>query len=260
MLRPDSGAKHWAPLAFGVSMKAVILSAGQGSRLLPLTDGRPKCLLPLGDKSLIEWQIWALTQGGVDEIAVVLGYHAEDVAALLKKQAGPKLKIRTIFNPFYKLADNLASCWLARHEMGGDFLILNGDTVIEPAILARLLASPKAPITVTIDKKETYDSDDMKVHLKGTRLVEIGKTLPPERSDGESIGLLLFRGEGPKLFTEALEAIMRLPEGLKWFYLRAIGEIASRHRVETCSIEGLRWGEVDFPADLERVGAMVAEF
>jgi choline kinase len=53
---------------------------------------------------------------------------------------------------------------------------------------------------------------------------------------------------------------MRTPEGLKWWYLRAIGQIAQKHKVETCSIEGLRWGEVDFPADLERVAALVADF
>jgi L-glutamine-phosphate cytidylyltransferase len=223
-------------------MKAVILSAGQGSRLLPLTEGRPKCLLPLGDKTLIEWQIWALTQGGVDEIAVVVGYHAPDVVALLKKLESPKLKIRTIYNPFYKLADNLASCWMARHEMNTDFVILNGDTVIEPKIFQKLIASPAAPITVTIDKKESYDSDDMKVHLKGTRLLEIGKTLPAERTNGESIGML------------------HTPEGVKWWYLRAIGQIAEHHQVETCNIEGSLWGEVDFPADHERVSQLVTEF
>ena len=246
-------------------MKAVILSAGQGSRLLPLTEGRPKCLLPLGnkgegDKTLIEWQIWALTQGGVDDIAVVVGYHAEDVVTLLKKLESPKLRIRTVYNPFYKLADNLASCWMAREEMRGDFVILNGDTVIEPKIFQALRASPAAPITVTIDKKESYDSDDMKVHLKGTRLLDIGKTLTPDRTDGESIGMLMFRGDGPKLFTDTLEALMHTPEGLKWWYLRAIGQIAQNHQVETCNIEGSRWGEVDFPADHERVSQLVTEF
>lgn len=245
-------------------MKAIILSAGQGSRLLPLTEGRPKCLLPLGDKptekTLIEWQIWALTQGGVNEIAVVVGYHAPDVIALLKKLEGPKLKIRTVFNPFFKLADNLASCWLARHEMDQDFVILNGDTVIEPDIFKKLLVSPSAPITVTIDKKESYDADDMKVHLKGTRLLDIGKTLAADRTNGESIGMLLFRGTGPKLFTDTLDRLMHTPEGLKWWYLRAIGQIAEHHQVETCNIEGSNWGEVDFPADLENVSAMVADW
>ena len=95
-------------------MRAVILSAGQGSRLLPLTEGRPKCLLPLGPRTLLEWQIWALTQNGIDDIAVVTGYHAPDVASLLNNLAGANLSIRTVYNPFFKLADNLASCWMAR--------------------------------------------------------------------------------------------------------------------------------------------------
>jgi len=233
-------------------MKAVILSAGQGSRLLPLTEGRPKCLLPLGPRTLIEWQVWALAQNGVDDIAVVTGYHAPDVEAQLNKLAHANLAIRTVYNPFFKLADNLASCWMARAEMDRDFIILNGDTVIEPECVKRLLASPDAPITVTVDVKETgYDADDMKVHRKGTRLQEIGKHLPPERSNAESIGMLYFRGEGPKLFTDTLEAMMHTPEGLKWWYLKVIGQIAERNTVETCSIEGLTWGEVDFPQDLE---------
>jgi choline kinase len=221
-------------------MKAIILSAGQGSRLLPLTEGKPKCLLSIGPRTLIEWQIWALTQGGVDDVAVVVGYHARDVQDLLKRLEGPKLKIR--------------------HEMAEDFVILNGDTVIQPAIFQKLLASPAAPITVTIDKKEGYDADDMKVHLKGEKLLDIGKTLPPERTDGESIGMLLFRGEGPKLFTHYLDDIMHTPEGLKWWYLRAIGQIAERANVMTCNIEGLSWGEVDFPVDLERVNKLVEDW
>ena len=242
-------------------MRAVILSAGQGSRLLPLTEGRPKCLLPLGPRTLIEWQIWALTQNGVDDIAVVTGFHAQDVTTLLNTLAHANLAIRTVYNPFYKLADNLASCWMARAEMDRDFIILNGDTVIEPECVKRLLGSPDAPITVTVDVKENgYDADDMKVHRKGTRLQEIGKHLPPERSNAESIGMLYFRGQGPKLFTDTLEAMMHTPEGLKWWYLKVIGQIAERQKVETCSIEGLRWGEVDFPADYERVSALVETF
>jgi choline kinase len=98
------------------------------------------------------------------------------------------------------------------------------------------------------------------VHLKGEKLLDIGKTLPPERTDGESIGMLLFRGEGPKLFTHYLDDIMHMPEGLKWWYLRAIGQIAERANVMTCNIEGLSWGEVDFPADLERVNKLVEDW
>jgi L-glutamine-phosphate cytidylyltransferase len=239
-------------------MKAVILSAGQGSRLLPLTAERPKCLLPLGPKSLIEWQIDVLARCGVDEIVVVVGFRAALVEALLAKLVRPGLRIRTLFNPFYNVADNLGSCWLARHEMAGDFLLLNGDTLFETAVLQRLLASPPAPITVTIDRKAGYDADDMKVHLDGTRLLEIGKTLPPARTDGESIGLLSFRGAGPALFVDAVDRALRVSEGLKSFYLKVIDQLAKSQRVETATIEGLAWGEVDYPADLQRAEQLVA--
>jgi len=240
-------------------MKAVILSAGQGSRLLPLTAERPKCLLPLGPKSLIEWQVDILSRGGVDEIVVVVGFRAALVEDALAKLARKGLRIRTLLNPFYNVADNLGSCWLARHEMGGDFLLVNGDTVFEPAVLERLLRSPAAPITVTIDRKAGYDADDMKVHLDGTRLLDIGKTLPRAQTDGESIGLLLFRGAGPELFVAAVDRALRTSEGLKSFYLRVIDQLAKSHRVETATIEGLSWGEVDYPADLQRVERLAAE-
>jgi L-glutamine-phosphate cytidylyltransferase len=239
-------------------MKAVILSAGQGSRLLPLTAERPKCLLPLGPKSLIEWQIDVLARCGVDEMVVVVGFRAALVEALLAKLARPGLRIRTLFNPFYNVADNLGSCWLARHEMAGDFLLLNGDTLFETAVLQRLLRSPPAPITVTIDRKAGYDADDMKVHLEGTRLLEIGKTLAPARTDAESIGLLSFRGAGPELFVDAVDSALRASEGLKSFYLKVIDQLAKSQRVETATIEGLAWGEVDYPVDLQRAEQLVA--
>jgi choline kinase len=240
-------------------MKAVILSAGQGSRLLPLTAERPKCLLPLGPKSLIEWQIDILSRSGVDEIVVVVGFRATLVEAVLAKLVRPGLRIRTLFNPFYSVADNLGSCWLARQEMNGEFLLLNGDTLFETAVLQRLLHSPPAPITVTIDRKASYDADDMKVHLDGTRLIEIGKTLPTARTDGESIGLLLFRAGGPELFVDAVDRALQVSEGLTSFYLKVIDRLAKSHPVETATIEGLAWGEVDYPVDLQRAERLVAD-
>src|SRR3546814_14185335 len=72
-------------------------------------------------------------------------------------------------------------------------------------VLQALLASPAAPVSLAVDHKERYDDDDMKVELDGSRLLDIGKKLPPERVQGESIGMLYFRGEGPRRFVAALE-------------------------------------------------------
>ena len=97
----------------------------------------------------------------------------------------------------------------------------------------------------------------MKVELDGTRLRAIGKTLPPERTGAESIGLLVFQGDGGALFGAALERVLRRPDGLRRWYLSAVDLLAGEAEVGTVSIEGLSWGEVDVPADLERAEGLV---
>jgi hypothetical protein len=116
--------------------------------------------------------------------------------------------------------------------------------VIQPKIFQTLLASPAAPITVTIDKKESYDSDDMKVHSEG-REAPRHRQDPAARAHRRRIHRhAAVPRRGPKLFTHYLDDIMHTPEGLKWWYLRAIGQIAERANVTTCNIEGMagaRW-------------------
>ena len=240
-------------------MKAIILSAGQGSRLLPLTENCPKCLLPVGAEPLIARQIQSLYRFGIDEIIVIAGFCARDVEQCVGGFRRPDLKISCVFNPFFGVADNLASCWMARHHMTEDFILLNGDTLFESAIGERLLLAPAASVTLAIDRKTEYDSDDMKVRVKGSRLIEVGKTLSSSKIDGESIGMIRFQGSGPKLFAEILDQFMRKTTGLNWWYLKAIGVLADRGLVETHSIEGLLWTEVDFPHDLERARKMFAQ-
>jgi choline kinase len=238
--------------------RAIILSAGQGSRLLPLTQDLPKCLIEFSGKTLIEWQIASLAACGIDDIAVVTGFRTEKVEGAL---AGiPGVRTRTLFNPFFKVADNLGSCWIARGEMDRDFIILNGDTLVSPEIVGKLIAEATAPITVTVDVKDAYDADDMKVHREDGRLLSIGKRLTAEESNAESIGMLAFRGEGPALFLDRVERMMRTPEGVQNWYLKAIDAIAKDATVGTVSIEGLDWAEVDFPADVEAATALTARW
>lgn len=229
-------------------MKAIILSAGQGGRLLPLTETLPKCLLSLGDKTIIEHQLDSLRACGITDVAIVTGFAAGAVEnALTALNPSP----RSIFNPFFNVADNLASCWMARDEMSEEFVLLNGDTLFEARVCETLLAADPAPITLAIDHKPAYDSDDMKVRLDGRRLREVGKSLEPDNIDGESIGMMRFSAEGARRFVETLEQIMRTPNSLSWWYLKAIGILAEQHLVYTQSIQGMKWGEVDFVQDLD---------
>lgn len=233
---------------------AILLSAGQGSRMLPLTAERPKCLIEFSGRSLLAWQIEMLARGGVKRIDVVTGFMTDMVDEELAGINDPRVEITTRFNPFYKVADNLGSCWIAREAMEGDFLILNGDTLVSEEIVRRVQQDSGWPIAVTVDVKDSYDSDDMKVSRESGangRLNRIGKTLTAEESNAESIGFLAFRGEGAGLFREAVRTAMRTPEGVQHWYLKVIDSLAPSGKVGTVSIEGLGWAEVDFLNDIE---------
>jgi choline kinase len=231
-------------------MKAIILCAGQGRRLLPYTESSPKCLLSLNNKHFIEWQIDALQEVGVEQIVAVVGYAAQRIESILSKQYGDKVSF--VYNPFYEIADNLASCWMARDHFKDDFMILNGDTLFEPAIISKLLSTDDFPITLATDKKQSYDHDDMKVITENSRLISVGKKLPMTDVNGESIGIMHFNPKGAKLFRDTIEGLMYSPESLQKWYLSIIDQLASQKHVGTCSIHGLEWTEVDFIQDLEK--------
>lgn len=239
--------------------RAIILSAGQGKRLSPLTDRRPKCLIEFAGRTMLGWQLHRLAAAGVTEVVVVTGFGANLVDAEIARIAEPGLTVRTLFNPFYALADNLASCWLARWELNDHVLLLNGDTLFETEVARRLIAAPPAEITVTIDRKPTYDSDDMKVLTEGSRLMAIGKSI--EAYDAESIGFIRFSPEGAERFHHAIDDAMRRPEGLRRWYLSVIDNLArSTEAVAVQSIEGLEWCETDFPEDVEANAALTAKW
>ncbi len=233
---------------------AIVLSAGQGRRLLPLTADRPKCLIRIGDRSLLEWQVDALLEAGIREVVVVSGYRSDLVEAVIQKRY-QRQRVRVEFNPFFDISDNLASCWIARHVMGADFLLLNGDIIFEAAVLKRVLASASAPITLTVNLKDEYDDDDMKVKLSRGLVRRVSKTLAPQQTDCESIGMLYFRGKGPALFRAAVENAMRHPTSLKLWYLSIIDALAADGVVRPCPVTGLGWAELDFPGDLEAAKA-----
>ena len=238
-------------------MKAVILSAGQGKRLLPMTADSPKCILPIMGQTLIEWQIDELAKCGIDQVTVVLGYRAEKVERILRSRCSAD-RVRTVYNAAYAVSDNLVSCWTAHDEMNEDFVLLNGDTLFEAAVLQRLLEmGHDRPVTVVVSQKSEYDADDMKVELDGCRLAKICKDLLPDQVDGESIGMILFRDQGPMMFRDAIEKALQDPSSQRKWYLSVIDRMAGSMPVWTASANGLEWCEVDFPADLRQAHRVV---
>jgi len=239
-------------------MKAIILSAGQGSRLGGLTAQRPKCLIEFAGRTLLDRQLDTLAANGVGEAVVVTGFHDDLVEAALAQRTGGPV-VRTIYNPFYKVADNLGSLFMARTELSGDRLVWNGDTLVSDRLMGRVLSNRRSGISVTIDRKDSYDSDDMKVVEEAGRLKAIGKRLG-QGVNAESIGLLAFRSGGAERFREAIERDIRTPEGTTIWYLRVIHHMAAEQEIWTFDINGEEWGEVDFPPDVIHAEELVTRW
>src|SRR6476620_11730836 len=225
-------------------MKAIILSAGQGSRLGHLVDDRPRCLIDCNGRSLLDRQLDTLEANGVHEAVVVTGFHDDRIEeSLARRSGGPR--VRTVFNPFYKVADNTGSLYMAREELSGDCLVWNGDTLVSRSLMAKVVGNDRSGICVTIDRKDGYDEDDMKVVAADDgRLRAIGKRIA-EGVNAESIGLLAFRSGGAEQFRDAIERAMRTKEGTTIWYLRVIHHLAQNGEVGTLDIAGEEWGEVD---------------
>ena len=136
--------------------------------------------------------------------------------------------------------------------MARPFLLLNGDTLFDASVLERLLAAPEHPITLAVSCKDQYDDDDMKVIRDGDRLLQVGKKLPRDEVNAESIGMMTFRGKGPRLFADAIDRAMRTQAALSQWYLSLIDTLARSGVVFTQEIPANGWTEVDSPADLER--------
>ena len=242
--------------------KAIILSAGQGSRLGHLTDDKPKCLIDFNGRTLLDRQLDALAANGVEEAVVVTGFRDDQIEAALERRGGAGPRVRTVYNPFYKVADNLGSLFVAKAEIEGDVLVWNGDTLVSDELMAKVVGNQdQIGICVTIDRKDGYDEDDMKVVVDDEgRLHAIGKRLDMTEVNAESIGLLAFRGEGAETFRRAIERAIRTSEGTTIWYLRVIHQIAQEGPVWTLDIKGHEWGEVDFPEDVEAARALTARW
>ena len=240
-------------------MKVIILGAGQGKRLLPLTADVPKSLLDIGGKTLVRRQIEAFAACGLKDFVVITGFGAKLMEGELAAIAnGNGLSIETVYNPFYAVADNLASCWMARAHMTGDFIQVNGDNVFQADLVRCVLDGADGPVTVATNAKENFDADDMKVMMDGGRLTEIGKMLPVEAVDGEAIGMYVFRGDGVTAYRKQLEEAMQTPGGLKQWFVSAVGLLAKHTEIGVVDVGQREWAEVDFPTDLQVARQMVA--
>ena len=233
-------------------MRVLILAAGTGTRLWPLTRNTPKSLLDLGDgMTLLETQLEAIRPSGVRDIVLVTGYRSAQIEA--KIQFYEDFDFEVVYNPFFDVSNNLVSAWLAMPYIKGDFVLVNGDDVYRREVFDRLLAA-NGDVVMVVSRKQEYDDDDMKVHISGDRVYKVSKELARDVANGESIGMIKFRQSGGRWFSDELDRMVREKENLDTYYLQAIQNLMDSglpvNYVE-CSPD--EWAEIDIHPDLTSV-------
>ena len=226
-------------------MKALILAAGLGTRLAPITDDRPKSLVPVNGKPILFKQIENLLKNGITDITVVSGYKGD----MLKKtvlELYPDIKI--IHSVDYASTNNMYSAYLAKDEVGNEpFLMMNADVFYDASVITALLKdkSPNAIVT----EIGRYIGESMKVVEKDGRLVKISKAITQEEALGVSIDVYKFSAEGGAAFFKKCADYIEEKGELKLWSEVALNDILSEITFKACPLVG-RWLEIDNHEDL----------
>lgn len=224
-------------------MKTVILAAGIGSRLLPYTKVLPKCLLRVGTKSILEYQIEALEKTGIKDVVIVIGHQGNKIKEVIGN------KVKYIENPEYRSTGPSYSLWLAKEELKEGFIYLNSDLLLTADMIKKLLES-EYENAIMINKKIEQASTFHKIKMDGHKILYVAKEID-EKADGEAIGPAKFSAEGAKnIFNLIEEEILRGNKGL-WCY-DIFGRAAKLHDFYGIEIKDLPYIEIDEPFDLEK--------
>ena len=242
-------------------MKAFILAAGVGTRLHPLTDHKPKCMVRVCGKPILEYQIQCYLLAGLDEedIVVVVGYKADMVRSFLKGKY-PNLTI--IVNEDYRTTNNMYSLHIALEAMESSrdesAMISNGDCIYELDIIRELVAAGTGDFVAA--DKGTYNQESMKITVSNNVIRGISKDI--SRSDAYGVSIDLY-----SLSQESVEKLKRIMvdfivgQGNKNLWTEvALKDMLGQVEFTPFDIQGKKWIEVDDLNDLRSADKLFAEF
>lgn len=234
-------------------MPVVILAAGRGSRLGALTADMPKCVIEVGGRSLLERQIDRVHEfRSLAPIVVVTGFAHEKVMSRFSDGIVECLNSKWAeANNIVSLATAAEAGWLDR-----GFMLFNSDVLFDGGILKTLVDFSK-PCALVVDDSQPLGEEEMKVVVDASgRIVKIAKTLDPEASSGEYIGMAKFDEAGAAGLRKSLDRLIGLKRTGDW-YEAAFQDMFDSVDVYPCSTRGLRWTEVDTPEDLAQARTLV---
>lgn len=241
-------------------MKAIIVAAGLGNRLTPLTDDKPKCMLKVGDQTIMERLLGTLRECGVHEIVVVKGYRKEMINYP---------DIRYYENTDYENNNILRSLFYAESEMDEGFVFSYSDIIFKEGVLEKLLQSEaEISLVIDVDWMQQYQqrnfhpvSEAELVKVNNNRIIEIGKNMTPNEAHGEFIGLAKFTKEGAATLKSNYRSVVsqcgnrsfqQAASVEKAYLTDMIQELIDRgYVISNVDIKG-GWIEIDTSEDLEK--------
>jgi len=232
-------------------MKAIILAAGQGTRIRSEHGERPKCLIAFNDTdwTILDQQIYALSAAGVREIGIVVGYEKQQIVRhIAENYWGSHRRFTFIENPRFRETNNIYSLWLAREWVNGaSFSALNADVAFDPVVLPPALAS-SGPITMIVDP--AWRDETMKVVIDGDRILRMSKQITRDEFSGTYIGVTVFDSSIADRFFHKLGRLI-WDGRTQVFFNAGVQELIDEHvRVGYTLTGGHAWAEIDDPGDL----------
>ena len=228
-------------------MKAVILAAGQGTRIRSVHGEHPKCLIEVDNTTILDHQLEALSLAGIKDVAIVVGYEKGQIISRVRTRQHYQ-NIHFIENPAFAITNNIYSLWLALEWLRGDsFVVLNADVIFDPEILSAAVQSI-APISMIVDP--LWRDETMKVIILDDHVIRMSKNISREEFSGTYIGISVFSKAIQDTFFHKMNdviAAVRVNE----FFNAAVQELANEGvPVGYTSTDGLPWAEIDDPVDL----------
>ena len=231
-------------------MKALILAAGIGSRLSPLTDYTPKSMVTVNGKPIIFQQIESLLSYGIDDITIAVGYMGKELAVSVKRNfLGANIKI--VNNARYYETNNMYTAHLCKDRFyGKEFIMLNADVFFEKDAISCLRACARDNIIIT--DVNTYNEESMKVTVDNGRITRISKDVSKSDVYATSIDVYKFSSSASKSFFDKCTDYIIRGELNLWSEV-ALNDILAYHDFYPCNYSG-KWMEIDTLDDLQKAG------
>ncbi|MBQ6204572.1 MAG: phosphocholine cytidylyltransferase family protein [Prevotella sp.] len=239
-------------------MIGVILAAGMAKRLRPLTDECPKCLLTVGQRTLLQRTVDGILAAGISELVVVTGYRAQMIRDFLTSNY-PDLTIHFIDNPDYAHNNNIFSLWLTRpYTEGRDFLLLDSDILFDPEIIPAVLAAEGSALA--LNRHELGDEEIKVIVDEQNRVVEISKVCSIEQAIGESVGIEKMEAAYSTALFRELEKMIEGEGLIDIFYERAFERLIPQGHTFTV-VDTTRFFsiELDTVEDFENAKKLIPE-